>query len=50
VTTNLTGWVLLSHKKRVEVSSSVEGFGPAGAVDENMMTHWSAATATPENT
>ncbi len=47
VTNNLTGWMLLSHKKHVEVSSSLEGFGPASAVDENMMTHWSAATGEP---
>jgi xylan 1,4-beta-xylosidase len=44
VSSNFTGWMLLSHKKRVEVSSSLEGFGAAHAVDENMMTHWSAAT------
>ncbi|MGQ9619412.1 MAG: discoidin domain-containing protein [Bacteroidales bacterium] len=47
VRNNFTGWMLLSHKKYVEVSSAVEGFGPANAVDENMMTHWSAATGDP---
>lgn len=44
VENNFTGWMLLSHKKYVEVSSSLEGFDPSNAVDENMMTHWSAAT------
>ncbi|NSW94002.1 MAG: family 43 glycosylhydrolase [Bacteroidales bacterium] len=47
VNNNFTGWMLLSHKKYVEVSSSIEGFGPSNAVDENMMTHWSASTGEP---
>ncbi len=44
VKNNFAGWMLLSHKKRVETSSTLEGFGAANAVDENFMTHWSAAT------
>ncbi len=44
VKNNFTGWMILSHKKYVEVSSCLEGFLPANAVDENMMTHWCAAT------
>ena len=44
---NLTGWMLLSHKKRVEVSSTFEGYKPANAVDENVMTFWCAQTGNP---
>lgn len=44
VENNFTQWMLLSAKKRVEVSSSLDGFPPANAVDENMMTHWAAKT------
>ncbi len=44
VDNNFTGWMLLSQKKQVEVSSTLEGFKPANAVDENFMTHWSAET------
>ncbi len=47
VDNNFTGWMLLSHKKHVEVSSTLEGFGAANAVDENFMTHWSAETGDP---
>ena len=47
VDNNFTGWMLLSHKKYVEVSSSLKGFGPENAVDENFMTHWSAETGDP---
>ena len=47
VDNNFTGWMLLSHKKVVEVSSTLEGFGPANAVDENFLTHWCAATGEP---
>ncbi|MFC1838040.1 family 43 glycosylhydrolase [Thermodesulfobacteriota bacterium] len=47
VDNNFTGWMLLSHKKYVETSSSLKGFGPEKAVDENFMTHWSAATGDP---
>jgi xylan 1,4-beta-xylosidase len=41
---NFTGWLLLSLKKYVEVSSTLEGFAAANAVDEDMMTHWAAKT------
>ena len=47
VDNNFTGWMLLSHKKYVEVSSTLEGYGAGNAVDENMMTHWSAETGDP---
>ncbi len=47
VDNNFTGWMLLSHKKFVEVSSTLQGFGPADAVDENFMTHWCAASGDP---
>jgi xylan 1,4-beta-xylosidase len=47
VDNNFTGWMLLSHKKYVEVSSSLKGFGPENAVDENFMTHWSASSGDP---
>jgi xylan 1,4-beta-xylosidase len=47
VDNNFTGWMLLSHKKYVEVSSSLKGFGPENALDENFMTHWAAATGNP---
>jgi xylan 1,4-beta-xylosidase len=47
VDNNFTGWMLLSHKKRVEVSSTLKGFGASNAVDENFMTHWCAETGNP---
>jgi xylan 1,4-beta-xylosidase len=47
VDNNFTGWMLLSNKKYVEVSSSLEGFEAKNAVDENFMTHWCAATGDP---
>lgn len=47
VDNSFTGWMLLSHKKRVEVSSALEGFSPANAVDEDFMTYWSAASGKP---
>jgi xylan 1,4-beta-xylosidase len=47
VDNNFTGWMLLSHKKYTEVSSTLQGFGPANAVDENFMTHWCAASGDP---
>jgi hypothetical protein len=47
VDNNFTGWMLLSHKKHIEVSSSIKGFGAENAVDENFMTHWAAATGDP---
>jgi xylan 1,4-beta-xylosidase len=47
VENNFTGWMLLSHKKYVEVSSTLQGFGAGNAVDENFMTHWCAETGNP---
>lgn len=44
VDNNFTGWMLLSNKKRVEVSSTLEGFKPGNAVDEDFMTSWCAKT------
>jgi xylan 1,4-beta-xylosidase len=44
---NFTGWMLLSNKKYVEVSSTLKGFEPQNAVDENFMTFWSAETGKP---
>ncbi|HEX2921419.1 MAG TPA: family 43 glycosylhydrolase [Bacteroidales bacterium] len=42
VENNFTGWMLLSNKKYVEVSSTLEGFDSKNAVDENFMTKWVA--------
>ena len=39
-----TGWMLLSRKKYVEVSSTLEGFKASNAVDEDFMTKWVANT------
>ena len=47
VDNNFTGWMLLSHKKHVQVSSTLEGFPAQNAVDEDFMTHWSAASGEP---
>lgn len=47
VDNNFTGWMLLSNKKYVEVSSTLEDFKPANAVDENFMTFWCAQTGNP---
>ncbi|WP_428654024.1 family 43 glycosylhydrolase [Runella sp.] len=40
-----TGWMLLNYNKPVQVSSSLSGFTPNYAVDEDIKTYWSAATA-----
>jgi hypothetical protein len=40
----LTGWMLLSRKKPVTVSSSLEGFSAENGVDEDVRTWWSART------
>lgn len=40
-----TGWMLLNYQKPVTVSSNDGGHLPNHAVDENMKTFWSAATA-----
>ena len=47
VDNNFTGWMLLSHKKYIEASSALKGFGPSNAVDENFMTKWCAETGNP---
>lgn len=39
------GWMLLNYKKPVQVSSTLGGFSANHAVDENIKTYWSAATA-----
>lgn len=44
---NFTGWMLLSHKKYAEASSSLDGFPVSNAVDESFLTHWSAASGEP---
>lgn len=38
----LTGWMLLSRHKPVTVSSTLDGFPAANAVDEDVRTWWSA--------
>lgn len=40
-----TGWMLLNYKKPVQVSSTLGAFYANNAVDENIKTYWSAATA-----
>jgi hypothetical protein len=37
-----TGWMLLSYKKTVEVSSAIDSLPSKNAVDENVRTYWSA--------
>ncbi|MCR4824639.1 MAG: family 43 glycosylhydrolase, partial [Bacteroidales bacterium] len=44
---NWTGWKLLSHKKRVIVSSTFEKYAPENGVDEDFMTNWAAETGDP---
>ena len=39
------GWMLLNYNKPVTVSSTLGSFYPNFAVDENIKTYWSAATA-----
>jgi xylan 1,4-beta-xylosidase len=39
-----TGWMLLNYDKPVQVSSSLIGYPPDNAVDENIKSYWSAAT------
>ena len=39
-----TGWMLLNYNKPVTVSSTLGGFAPNFAVDEDIRTYWSAAT------
>ena len=40
-----TGWMLLNYNKPVQVSSTLGGYEPNYAVDENIKTYWSAKTA-----
>jgi hypothetical protein len=40
-----TGWMLLNYQKPVTVSSTLGGYCPNFAVDENIKTYWSAETA-----
>lgn len=40
-----TGWMLLNYNKPVQVSSTLGSFSANNAVDENIKTYWSAATA-----
>ncbi len=40
-----TGWMLLNYKTPVTVSSTLGGYHANNAVDENIKTYWSAATA-----
>ena len=44
---NWTGWKLLTHQKKVTVSSTFENDVPEHAVDENFMTNWAAQTGDP---
>jgi hypothetical protein len=44
---NWTGWKLLSHQKKVTVSSTFENYLPENGVDEDFMTNWAAATGNP---
>ncbi|SJZ62678.1 F5/8 type C domain-containing protein [Chitinophaga eiseniae] len=41
---SFTGWMLLNYNKPVIVSSTLGGYLPNNAVDENIKTYWSAAT------
>lgn len=38
----LPGWMLLSYRKKVEVSSAIDSLPPVNLVDENIRTYWSA--------
>lgn len=40
-----TGWMILNYNKPVRVSSTLGAFSSNYAVDENIKTYWSAATA-----
>lgn len=41
------GWMLLNYNKPVQVSSTLGGFQPNAAVDEDLKTYWSARTGNP---
>jgi hypothetical protein len=38
------GWMLLSYGKRAQASSTLDGFPPENAFDEDVRTYWSART------
>ncbi|MCB0372086.1 MAG: discoidin domain-containing protein, partial [Muricauda sp.] len=40
-----TGWMVLNYNKPVQTSSTLGGYSPNYAVDEDMKTYWSAKTA-----
>ncbi|AIZ63199.1 xylosidase [Hymenobacter sp. DG25B] len=40
-----TGWMLLNYQRPVQVSSTLGGYLPNYAVDENIKTYWSASSA-----
>jgi xylan 1,4-beta-xylosidase len=42
---NFTGWMLLNYNKPVLVSSTYGGYSANNAVDEDIRTYWSAASA-----
>ena len=42
-----TGWMLLNYGKPVTASSTLGGFAPNLAVDEDIKTYWSAASGKP---
>mgnify|MGYP001014118733 CR=1 FL=1 len=42
--TGFTGWMLLNYNKPVTVSSTLGGYAPNYAVDEDIKTYWSAQT------
>lgn len=43
--TSFTGWMLLNYNKPVQVSSTLGGFNPNFAVDEDIKTYWCATSA-----
>lgn len=43
--TRFTGWMLLNYNKPVRVSSTLGAYSANNAVDENIKTYWSAASA-----
>ena len=45
-----TGWMLLSYRKRASASSSLPGFAPDRATDEDIRSFWVAGSARPGET
>lgn len=45
LTQSFSGWMLLNYQKPVQVSSTLGGYKPNFAVDEDIKTYWSAKTA-----